>query len=70
MDIWIVISIGLLLLILISLRQCVTELRNVAYLVNASTAASKEQSADLLKELDKGHLKDIGETLIDIRYKS
>jgi len=60
MDIWIVISIGLLLLIL----------RNVAYLVNASTAASKEQSADLLKELDKGHLKDIGETLIDIRYKS
>jgi hypothetical protein len=52
MDIWIVILIALLLLILFSLRQCVTELRNVAYLVNASIEASKEQSAKLLKELE------------------
>ncbi len=64
-DIWIVISIGLLLLILISLRQCVTELRNVAYLVHTSTTASTERSAKLLKELDE-----IRDELVEIKIQS
>ncbi len=70
MDIWIVISIALLLLILFSLRQCVIELRNVAYLVNANTTASEEQSAKLLKELEDGRLEEIRDELREIKIQS